>query len=141
MLTEIQKLAIASLNPQVARELIPVGTHVIEPFTIEVSGSLEVLDNEVYTPTVDIPLIPTVALALKKMGIQREHFLSVMRGAVEEVLLTPKSMREALVAQAGLAEFEAEFRQAVLANLPNKTRKGKVLGAVSAVPVVTGLAT
>jgi hypothetical protein len=139
MLTEIQKLALSNLKLQPNREEIPVGTHAIPPFLVEVSGAVDVLENETYVPTVDIPLIPTVALALKKMGIQREHFMKVMKEAVQEVILSDSRMRAALVSQAGLDEFEAEFRQKVLSELPLKTRKGKVLATLAVNQVTTGL--
>jgi hypothetical protein len=139
MLTEIQKLALEKLSVKADRTQITSGTHTVQPFTIEVRGALTVSADETYTPTVDIPLIPTVALALKKMGVQRAHFLKVMREAVNEVVLADRNMRSALIAQSGLEEFEAEFRQKVLAELPNKTRNGKVSSALTVTPVTTGL--
>lgn len=135
-MNEIQKLALEKLNIKADRSAIPAGTHTVAPFVIEVSGELDVAPEETYTPTTDIPLIPTVALALKKMGIQRDHFLGVLREAAMEVVLQDREMRTQLLAQSGLSEFEAEFRQKVLAALPRKTRVGKVNAAVRVVQVV-----
>lgn len=139
MLTEIQKLALEKLSIKADRSQVRPGTHQVQPFTVTVGGTLNVSPDEVYTPTVDIPLIPTVALALKKMGIQREHFLRVMSESVNEVVLADREMRATLVAQAGLDDFETEFRQKVLAQLPNKTRNGKVSADLRITPVGTGL--
>ena len=139
MLTELQKLLLENLKIKADRTAIQPGNYNIPPFMVTVGGSMDVLEDEAYTPTVDIPLIPTVALALKKMGIQREHFLKVMSESVNEVLLQNRSMRAALLAQSGLEEFEAEFRRKVLAELPNKTRKGKVLAHTTVQQVVQTL--
>jgi hypothetical protein len=141
MLTDLQKLALSKLDIEVNRRNISPGRYPLQPFTIEVSGELVVSEDEPYTPTVNIPLIPTVALALKKMGVQRGHFLKVMREAVTEVLLQDTEMRRQLIAQSGLAEFEDDFRRQVLANLPKPTRAGKVNTELTVRPVLTGLAT
>lgn len=137
MLTNLQKLALNKLDLEVDRESIAPGRYPLQPFTVQVSGELLVSEDEPFTPTVNIPLIPTVALALKKMGVQREHFLKVMREAVTEVLLQDTEMRQQLITQSGLAEFEDDFRRQVLANLPKKTRAGKVNVDLTVRPVVT----
>jgi hypothetical protein len=126
MLTEIQKLALEKLSLEANRRSIAPGVYQIPAFNVQVSGTLDVLPDQTYTPTTDIPLIPIVALALKKMGVQRDHFLGVLREAATEVLLADKEMRAALIQQVGLADFEEEFRQRVLATLPRKTRAGQV---------------
>lgn len=133
MLTPLQKLALANISlTNEERKQIAPGKHEVS-FTIEVKGTLDVADPESYVPTVDIPLIPTVALALKKMGIQRENFLALMRESMTEVLQSDKKMREALIKQSGLEAFEDDFRK-TLGTLPKKTRVGKVKAAVIAKP-------
>lgn len=139
MLNNLQKLALEKLSVGADRGAVAPGTHHIPPFFVEISGRLDVSENETYTPTVDIPLLPTVALALKKMGIQREHFLKVMKECVTEVVLQSRAMRTQLIAQSGLSDFEEEFRQKVLAELPRKTRDGKVKAELRVTPVGTGL--
>jgi len=129
-LTNLQKLALTACT-EFDRSAIGPGTYVIEPFNVTVGGRVTVCADEEYTPTIKIPLIPTVALALKKMGIQREHFLKVMKEAVVEVLAQDADMRAALMQQSGLTTFEEEFRSKVLQNLPKSTRNGKVLTDVT----------
>lgn len=126
MLSDIQKLALSKIDLSVEREVIPPGTHRLAPFTVEVSGTLVVAPPETYAPTADIPLLPVVALALKKMGVQREHFLNLLRESVTEVLAQSRDMRQTLAAQSGLVDFEQEFKNKVIAQLPRKTRNGKV---------------
>jgi len=127
MLTELQKLLLENLKIKADRTAIQPGNYNIPPFMVTVGGSMDVLEDEAYTPTVDIPLIPTVALALKKMGIQREHFLKVMSESVNEVLLQNRSMRAALLAQSGLEEFEAEFRRRSCRIRPARVRFLRIL--------------
>lgn len=124
-LTALQKLALSNIElSKEERKQIAPGKHKVS-FTVTVDGTLDVSENETYTPTVDIPLIPSMALALKKMGVQREHFLGVLRTAMEEVLVADKNMREAMIKESGLADFESDFRK-TLGTLPKKTRVGKV---------------
>lgn len=139
MLTNLQKLALQKLEVTADRDSITPGNYTVEPFTVQIEGVIGVGPDETYTPTADIPLIPTVALALKKMGIQRDHFLGVLKQAMEEVLLQDKKVRAALMEQIGLAEFERDFRTKVLAGLPNKTRNGKVTTALTVNEVVRGI--
>lgn len=128
-LTAIQKLALSklALTDSEKNSIVP-GKHRVS-FVVKVDGDVTVLDKETYTPTVDIPLIPTVALALKKMGVQREHFLKIMSDAMTEVLTSDKNMREAMVKESGLSECEDLFR-AQLKDLPRKTRAGKAKSTV-----------
>lgn len=124
-LTALQKLALSNVEiSKEERKTIAPGNHQVS-FTVSVEGQLNVAENETYTPTVDVPLIPTVALALKKMGVQREHFLGILKESMTEVLSADKGMREALIEESGLAAFEADFRK-TLGTLPRKTRVGKV---------------
>jgi hypothetical protein len=85
-------------------------------------------------------MIPVIALALRKMGIQRENFLKAMLEASTELMGQSAAGRTAVVQAYGLGEFETQLRQKVLSQLPRKTRNGKVLlrsGTVS--PVVPGI--
>lgn len=138
-MNEIQKLALANVNVTADRSQIQPGTYAVPPFTVEIRGEVKVSPNETYTPTADIPLIPVVALALKKMGVQREHFMKVLRESVTEVVLADSNLRQQLVSQSGLAEFETEFRQKVLAELPSKTRNGKVRADLTVVQVMPAI--
>lgn len=132
-LTALQKLALSNIElSKEERRLIAPGKHNVS-FTVTVDGTLDVSENETYTPTVDIPLIPSMALALKKMGVQREHFLGVLKEAMTEVLASDKDMREAMIKEVGLADFESDFRK-TLGTLPKKVRVGKVKAHLNTIP-------
>jgi hypothetical protein len=82
--------------------------------------------DEEYIPTVEIPQLATLALALKKAGVQRENIKAVLVEAATEALQKGEKVSDALE----LAEdLEDAFRQvrATMARLPKKTRAGKVL--------------
>lgn len=132
-LTALEKLALSNIEPsKEERQSIAPGKHKVA-FTVTVNGVLDVSAPESYIPTVDVPLIPTVALALKKMGVQRENFLAIMKESMTEVLACDKAMRVALVAESGLIDFEKDFRK-TLGKLPKKTRVGKVNAKLKATP-------
>jgi hypothetical protein len=132
-LTALQKLALSNIElSKEERKKIAPGKHNVS-FTVTVDGTLDVAANESYTPTVDIPLIPSMALALKKMGVQREHFLGVLKDAMVEVLAADKTMREAMIKEVGLADFESDFRK-TLGTLPKRTRVGKVKASLNIIP-------
>jgi hypothetical protein len=110
----------------VNRANIPPRTYDVTPFTVTISGQITVGVEETYTPTAEIPLKTVIALAVKKMGIQRSHFLNVLRESMIEVLNTDVELRSALVAESGLNDFEQLLKDRVLSQLPRKTRAGKV---------------
>ena len=131
MLTTLQKLALSNIGPSKdERAAIKPGNYSVD-FTVTVRGTLGVNKPETFTPTVHVPLIPTVALALKKMGVQREGFLALLRESMTEVLEADTTMRKAIVDELGLGQFEADFR-ATLGSLPRQTRAGKVTAAIVA---------
>lgn len=139
MLNEIQKLALNSIKTDVERSNIPAASYNIPPFTVTISGQVDVGPSETYLPTAEIPLKTVIALAVKKMGIQREHFLGVLREAMTEVLNTESNLRGALADESGLAEFEELLKQRVLSQLPRKTRAGKVKADLTVVEVSQGI--
>ncbi len=139
MLTPIQKLAINKLEVGQVEEFAP-GTYQVEPFTVEISGEIRVGVSSSVTPTASIPLIPTLALAIRRMGIQREPFLAKLQEVMTEVLTADEATRTAMVADLGVAEFEAMMREQVLSRLPKQRRAGPVRARVTVTPVSNGIA-
>ncbi len=139
MLTPIQKLAINKLEVDEPAPLSP-GTYRVEPFTVEISGEIRVGAAYDATPTASIPLIPTLALAVRRMGIQREPFLAKLREIMTEVLTATDEERTTMVADLGVAEFEEMLKRQVLSQLPKQRRAGPVRARVTATIVTDGLA-
>ena len=140
----LQRLALEKITAggKEARASVSPGVHIVRPFTVRIEGTLKVSEDYETTPTTSIPLIPTIALALKKMGVQREGFMEKLRESMEEVLGTEDcTLREVLAAESGLAEFEAELRAKVFDQLPKIPHKGAVTPALVVTPVepVNGL--
>jgi hypothetical protein len=139
LLTPIQKLAINKLEVENVEQFAP-GTYRVEPFTVEISGEIRVGAPSEVTPTASIPLIPTLALAIRRMGIQREPFLAKLREVMTEVLTADEATRTAMVTDLGVAEFEAMMREQVLRRLPKQRRAGPVRARVTVTPVTNGIA-
>lgn len=132
LLSPLQRLALAQATKLSAEERVAIapGTYQVG-FGVTVSGEITVDADDTYTPTSSVPLIPTLALALKKMGIQRTHFLEVLREAMTETLASGEDLRAALVAESGLDEAETSLR-AMLKKLPKETRRGKTHARIRA---------
>ena len=64
-----------------------VGRHYIdEEIVVRVQGSVEKRADQLVSPTVSIPLIPTLALFWEKAGITRDHALNMLREAITEAM-------------------------------------------------------
>ena len=131
-LTAVQKIALAkSLGDQdshvkVARRQLTPGLHDIPPFTVTVSGALQVEPDQSYIPTTSVSLIGAVSLAVRRMGIQRGPFLKALREVCSEALSADEQTRAAIMAGTEVREFEAAFKEEFTSRLPAKTRFGHV---------------
>lgn len=91
--------------------------------TVEV-GSLQIGHDTDKTPTCSIPLLPTLALLVKRMGATRDAALQMIKDAMTEALTLDKGATEALMAESGVAEAETLIKEKVIATLPRtKVRK------------------
>lgn len=77
-------------------------------------------------PTSSIPLLPTCALLLKRMGIQREEALDILREVMTQALDMETDMTKALLAETGVAEMEERLKKEVISKLPRVPTKGAV---------------
>lgn len=105
--------------------ILPGSYNVDETVTIRVTGSVEKLEDELYTPTVDIPLKRTMALLLARMGIQREAAKAALVAAMNEALNTIKESNDAIDEYISDVDAAMAHVQSVTAALPPKTRTGK----------------
>lgn len=105
------------------------GRHWIdEEVVVRVTGSVEKRDDQVVSPTVSIPLIPTLALLIEKMGVTREHALRMLRDAISE------AMTDGLCEDACINERISDVEQAVstvrkelIDQLPKMKRAGRLV--------------
>jgi len=92
------------------------------------------------TPTCSIPLLPTLALLIKRMGATREAALVMLREVMEEALTLDKDAASKLLEELGVAEAEQAIKEQVIGKLP-RTFVKKTVKASGATLTVTGVAT
>lgn len=111
------KAAKAGLNP---------GTFQVAPFTVEVKGGTIALSQPVeYTPTVHLPLLDVMVIALHRAGFQRDGIMALIEGAATEALNAGVKVGDKVKGDVDYVKGEIEGLQARLsANLPKATRSG-----------------
>jgi hypothetical protein len=121
-MNEIETLALSKLSVPDVRASVRAGKYDVD-FVVHIKGSLDVSEDETYTPTTHVPIIPAMALALRRAGVQRDGIVLALVDAMKEVMASDEDLRETL--KADVDEAEKLFRQG-LAELPRAIRKGKV---------------
>lgn len=80
------KALIAKSWKDESADLAP-GTHYFdEEFTVRISGTVEKHDDQLVSPTVSIPLVPTLALFWEKAGLARDEAMTLLREAITEAM-------------------------------------------------------
>ena len=92
------------------------------------------------TPTCSIPLLPTLALLVKRMGATRDAALAMIKDAMMEALELDGSAAKTLLEEFGVAEAEQVIKTQVIAELP-RTPVKKTAKAKGVTMTVTGVAT
>jgi len=77
-------------------------------------------------PTASIPLLPTCALLLKRMGVQREEALDIIKEVMTEALNLDKSATKALLEDSGVKLMQDRLKAEVIEKLPRVPVKGAV---------------
>jgi hypothetical protein len=116
---------IARKGDSKARAALAAGEYHVPSFTVTVKGgNIVVGDDEPYTPTVSIPLLATLTVALHR---QRDGIASIIVGAATEAINTDRKVGGEIADLLDYVEEEVKALQARLsANLPDKVRAGKV---------------
>ena len=116
-----------------ARANLTVGVHKIKT-TVDIEGTIEVLDDEQYTPTAEVPIKATLALFLRYSGVTRQAGADALLRAMSDAIAagdlgSAKSARIIAEINAAQADVDAVVRlaEATAARLPQRTRNGKVL--------------
>jgi len=114
-------------------KLLNNSTPVLEAGTYPVNGEITLRvkalvtkgEDTEYTPTVDIPLIPTLALVLEKSGITRERSIALLTEAMQESLALGQRAHCALSQRINDIETAIQRVREVTDALPKKTRAGQ----------------
>ena len=90
------------------------------------------------SPTCSIPLLPTLALMVKRMGCTRDAALTLIREVMQQALTMDKDATKALLEEAGVAEAETQIKTEVIGKLP-RTKVQKAVRIKGASLTVTGI--
>jgi hypothetical protein len=135
-MNDIQTIALANLVAdkvvKVAKTTIGSGCHKIDPFTLTVEGGTVTIGESVeYTPTVHLPLLDVLVIALHRSGIQREGIMEVIERAALDALAEGDKVGEETKKSIAYVKGEVEALQERLSvNLPKATRSGPTKVAV-----------
>jgi len=123
---------------KVARKDVLPGTHTDFDVTVTVrvggdtetytitGDELAILPDETYPPTIKIPVMATLALALRQAGVTRDALKAHLVSAARDALAAGEKVGDALELQEDLDDAMDQVR-ATMDALPPATRKGKVL--------------
>lgn len=112
--------------------VLPVGVHPIDTeLTLTVKGAVEKFEDQQYTPTVDIPLLPTLALLLEKAGFQRERAKELLIDAMTDALNNGVEANEDIEDRIKDVHAAMQHVRQVTQALPKKTRSGRTTVAVA----------
>ena len=105
------------------------GRHdVDEVLVIRVSGAVEKCEDQFVSPTVSIPLLPTLALFWEKAGIERDDALTMLREALTDAM--NDGIKEDASIQERIDDVQAAVkavRTDLIARLPKMHRNGKLI--------------
>lgn len=110
-----------------ARNAVGNDTHlVVEPFTVSCEGgSLSIGEGVPYTPTIHLPILDVLVIALHKAGFQRDNILSMVVDAATDALNADEKVGDATKKEIDFVRSEVKALQKSLsANLPKKDRDG-----------------
>ena len=133
--SKANQFALTKIKSDAERKDFAPGVYPVD-VTVRVQGNLTVGDDYERTPTVSIPLKETLALALKRMGFQRDGVMAIMREVYGYSIDKTGKGKDALKNEiAELDSWIEVVEKEVLKTLP----KAKVNGPVSAKLKVTCL--
>ena len=130
-LSDAQVALLANLMPKEAkrrRANLSPGEYTVAAGSIEVpGGTVTVGENEPTTPTVSVPLLPVLCIALHRAGFQRDGILALVVDAATEALDAGGKVGGELDATAAyVAQGIKELQTTFAAKLPKMDRRGKV---------------
>ena len=105
--------------------IAPGSYNVDETVTVRVAGTVEKADDEVYCPTIAIPVKAVLGTLLPRLGATREAGMAVLVEAMTEAVNLDMKGDTTLKARMKDVDAAMEQVQSVLDALPPKTRTGK----------------
>jgi len=94
---------------------------------VKVKGRLTVPAGEFHTPTVSIPLLATLALALRYSGVTREKTKEALLRAATDAVLKGQGVEDTLTSELPwVKKALEELREELGATLPKAFRAGKI---------------
>lgn len=111
-----------------ARKEIGAGTSApVSPFSIDCKGGiLTVEPEEPYTPTVHLPLLDIMVIALHKAGFQRDNILKMVEDAAVDALNADQKVGKKTKEDIDFVKAEvAALQTSLKTTLPKKMRSGK----------------
>jgi len=132
----ILQAAKKGLDAKAAREETEPGVYrnIVLDLHIEVD-EMRVAPDTDKAPTCSIPLLPTCALLLKRMGIQREEAMEILKDVMTQALDMGKDATKSLLSDMGVADMQERLKEEVIAKLPRIPVKGAVKVDADAVRV------
>lgn len=119
----IQKAAEKVAKEEKTRDKINPGTYQVS-VNVKVTGTLTVAPDTERVPTVSIPLLPALALALKYAGVTGQAARNAILRGVREALEAGKAAADIL--PEGLEAEVAALKKSIAAELPKTPVKGAV---------------
>jgi hypothetical protein len=89
-------------------------------------GEMRVAPDTDKSPTCSIPMLPAMALLVRRMGLQRDEALKTLREVMGEAIALKSDASSKLLAETGVLEAEEMLRTEVIAKLPRTPVKGAV---------------
>ena len=123
----ILQAAKKGIDASVARE--ETGPGVYKNIKVDVSievDEMRVAPDTDRSPTCSIPLLPTCALLLKRMGVQRDQALEVLKDVMTQALDMGTDATKSLLEETGVSDMEKRLKEEVIAKLPRVPTKGAV---------------
>lgn len=111
-----------------ARKEIGTGVSApVSPFSVDCKGGiLTVEPDEAYTPTVHLPLLDIMVIALHKAGFQRDNILKMVEDAAVDALNSDQKVGKKTKEDIDFVKVEvAALQKSLKSNLPKKMRSGK----------------
>jgi hypothetical protein len=98
----------------------------VDPFSISCEGGMVSVGESVeYTPTVHLPLLDVMVIALHKAGFQRENIMSLITDAATDALKSGDKVGDTTKSDINFVKSEVEALQRALSiDLPKKIRSG-----------------
>jgi len=114
-------------NVDAARKSVGAGVALqVQPFSLSCDGgTISIGEGVEYTPTIHLPLLDVLVIALHKAGFQRENIMSLITDAATDALAGGGKVGDTTKSDVDFVKSEVEALQVALStDLPKKVRAG-----------------